>query len=310
MYLGRIVESAPADEVFARPNHPYTQALLAEIPRLEATKRAYVPIKGEIPSPLDPPRGCHFHPRCPHSIPRCRAEAPRCARSPRATHRPATSTTPHDPTPRLPSHRPCRHTARRSCSTRPTAAPNIPKTSGLPCRWRRCARPRMRSSTSSTPAARATARRSSPRASRAPTSTPTDRSWTSTPRSSMRRGRGRRRRAARPSWASGSSGACSTPDEPIYARKLSVDEVRRRIIRFHQPYQKAVKDALDATHAHFGVGVARELPFDAGGEQRDLRRGPGKAARRLRPRRPRRHHLRPGVHRVRRRAAFRAWDTR
>lgn len=77
MYLGRIVESAPSDEVFTRPNHPYTQALLAEIPRLEATKRAYIPIKGEIPSPLDPPHGCHFHPRCPHSTPRCRTEAPR-----------------------------------------------------------------------------------------------------------------------------------------------------------------------------------------------------------------------------------------
>jgi peptide/nickel transport system ATP-binding protein len=76
MYLGRIVESAPSDEVFARPNHPYTQALLAEVPRLEATKRAYIPIKGEIPSPLDPPRGCHFHPRCPHSTSRCQAEAP------------------------------------------------------------------------------------------------------------------------------------------------------------------------------------------------------------------------------------------
>jgi peptide/nickel transport system ATP-binding protein len=76
MYLGRIVEYADANEVFVRPNHPYTQALLAEIPRLEATKRAYVPIRGEIPSPLDPPRGCHFHPRCPHSTARCQAEAP------------------------------------------------------------------------------------------------------------------------------------------------------------------------------------------------------------------------------------------
>ena len=76
MYLGRIVESASADEIFAHANHPYTQALLAEIPRLEATKRAYIPIKGEIPSPLDPPRGCHFHPRCPHATPRCQAEAP------------------------------------------------------------------------------------------------------------------------------------------------------------------------------------------------------------------------------------------
>ena len=77
MYLGRIVESASTEEVFARCNHPYTRALLAEIPRLEATKRAYIPIKGEIPSPLDPPGGCHFHPRCPHSTARCRSEAPR-----------------------------------------------------------------------------------------------------------------------------------------------------------------------------------------------------------------------------------------
>ena len=52
MYLGRIVESAPAEEVFARPNHPYTQALLAEVPRIEARKRRFTAIKGEIPSPL------------------------------------------------------------------------------------------------------------------------------------------------------------------------------------------------------------------------------------------------------------------
>ncbi len=77
MYLGRVVESAPSSEVFARPNHPYTQALLAEIPKLEATRRTYVPIQGEIPSPLNPPGGCHFHPRCPHAMPRCRTEAPR-----------------------------------------------------------------------------------------------------------------------------------------------------------------------------------------------------------------------------------------
>ena len=76
MYLGRIVESAPTDEVFARPNHPYTQALLAEVPRIEARKRRFAAIKGEIPSPLDPPPGCHFHPRCPHAMPRCSDEAP------------------------------------------------------------------------------------------------------------------------------------------------------------------------------------------------------------------------------------------
>jgi len=77
MYLGRIVESAPADEVFARPNHPYTQALLAEVPCIEARKRRFTALTGEIPSPLAPPSGCHFHPRCPHAMPRCTEEAPR-----------------------------------------------------------------------------------------------------------------------------------------------------------------------------------------------------------------------------------------
>ena len=76
MYLGRVVESAPAGELFARPNHPYTQALLSEVPRVDVRRRAYVPIRGEIPSPLDPPSGCHFHPRCPHAFERCRVEAP------------------------------------------------------------------------------------------------------------------------------------------------------------------------------------------------------------------------------------------
>jgi len=76
MYLGRVVESGPTPELFDAPNHPYTQALLAEIGRVEARKRVFVPVKGEIPSPLDPPTGCHFHPRCPHAMPRCREAAP------------------------------------------------------------------------------------------------------------------------------------------------------------------------------------------------------------------------------------------
>jgi peptide/nickel transport system ATP-binding protein len=76
MYLGRVVESAPAGALFEAPNHPYTQALLAEVPRLDRGKRRYVPIRGEIPSPLAPPAGCHFHPRCPHASARCAAEAP------------------------------------------------------------------------------------------------------------------------------------------------------------------------------------------------------------------------------------------
>jgi peptide/nickel transport system ATP-binding protein len=76
MYLGRVVESAPTEALYAAPNHPYTQALLAEIPRLDARRRTFSVIRGEIPSPLAPPPGCHFHPRCPHAMERCRSEAP------------------------------------------------------------------------------------------------------------------------------------------------------------------------------------------------------------------------------------------
>ena len=76
MYLGRVVESGPAEDMFEAPNHPYTQALLAEVPRLESRHRSFVPVKGEIPSPIHPPPGCHFHPRCPHAFERCKTEVP------------------------------------------------------------------------------------------------------------------------------------------------------------------------------------------------------------------------------------------
>ena len=76
MYLGRVVESGPTDDIFATPNHPYTQALLAEAGKVEPKKRTFVPIKREIPSPLDPPSGCHFHPRCPRALPKCSDVAP------------------------------------------------------------------------------------------------------------------------------------------------------------------------------------------------------------------------------------------
>ncbi|MEH6772761.1 MAG: oligopeptide/dipeptide ABC transporter ATP-binding protein [Cereibacter changlensis] len=77
MYLGRLVELGAAEDLIARPNHPYTQALVAEIPSFETGKKTYHAIKGEIPSPMNPPRGCHFHPRCPHAHDRCRIEVPR-----------------------------------------------------------------------------------------------------------------------------------------------------------------------------------------------------------------------------------------
>jgi peptide/nickel transport system ATP-binding protein len=76
MYLGRIVESAPTEDLFSRPNHPYTVALLESAPKLEVKKIEFVAVKGEIPSPLHPPSGCHFHPRCPHAMPRCSVEEP------------------------------------------------------------------------------------------------------------------------------------------------------------------------------------------------------------------------------------------
>jgi peptide/nickel transport system ATP-binding protein len=76
MYLGRVVEQAPTEEIFRRPNHPYTQALLSEVPRISARKRRFHAVKGEIPSPLNPPPGCHFHPRCPHAMPVCREQQP------------------------------------------------------------------------------------------------------------------------------------------------------------------------------------------------------------------------------------------
>jgi len=76
MYLGRIVEVAPTAILFSAPRHPYTRALLSELPTLERTRRTYLPIQGELPSPLAPPPGCAFHPRCPQAMPRCKVEAP------------------------------------------------------------------------------------------------------------------------------------------------------------------------------------------------------------------------------------------
>jgi len=77
MYLGKIVEVGPTAEIFAGPAHPYTQALLDEAPRVGRGRRAYIPLKGELPSPLAPPPGCRFHTRCPHAMPICSAEEPK-----------------------------------------------------------------------------------------------------------------------------------------------------------------------------------------------------------------------------------------
>jgi oligopeptide/dipeptide ABC transporter ATP-binding protein len=77
MYLGRIVELADADQLHARPRHPYTRALIAAIPEPTPRQARQVrPPAGDVPSPIHPPSGCHFHPRCPHATDRCRVESP------------------------------------------------------------------------------------------------------------------------------------------------------------------------------------------------------------------------------------------
>ncbi len=77
LYLGRLAETAPTEDLFARPRHPYTRMLLDAVPDLALTGRPRRPVTGEIPNPIDPPPGCTFHPRCPHAADRCRIEAPR-----------------------------------------------------------------------------------------------------------------------------------------------------------------------------------------------------------------------------------------
>ena len=81
MYLGKIVESGEAQAVVRAPKHPYTQALFsAALPTSPDERREEIVLAGEVPSPLRPPPGCHFHPRCPHALPRCAREEPTLGR--------------------------------------------------------------------------------------------------------------------------------------------------------------------------------------------------------------------------------------
>src|SRR5439155_23566850 len=78
MYLGRIVEEASSAEFFRSPKHPYSKALVASMPSMDpAARRERTRLPGEIPSPVSPPSGCHFHPRCSEVMDRCRCEYPK-----------------------------------------------------------------------------------------------------------------------------------------------------------------------------------------------------------------------------------------
>ena len=76
MYLGRIVEQGPVDAILDDPRHPYTQALLSAAPTLDENGREIIRLEGELPSPIHPPKGCHFHPRCPRALPACAERYP------------------------------------------------------------------------------------------------------------------------------------------------------------------------------------------------------------------------------------------
>ena len=76
LYLGRLVEVAPPRELFSNPRHPYTRMLLDAVPDIDMTGRVRRAVEGEIPNPINPPKGCSYHPRCPFLNDRCRVETP------------------------------------------------------------------------------------------------------------------------------------------------------------------------------------------------------------------------------------------
>jgi peptide/nickel transport system ATP-binding protein len=82
MYLGSIVESGPTEEIFKSPRHPYSEALISAVPSADldrTNRRERIVLQGDVPSPINPPSGCRFHPRCRYATERCRVERPKLA---------------------------------------------------------------------------------------------------------------------------------------------------------------------------------------------------------------------------------------
>jgi oligopeptide/dipeptide ABC transporter ATP-binding protein len=272
MYLGRVVEAGPTPELYAAPNHPYTQALLAEAGKVEPKKRTFVPIQGEIPSPLAPPPGCHFHPRCPYAMPICRASAPELRqiaparwrlplnrrsdermsrRAANGEYRSRSAKVLSDRALSSFTLRPRRRS--RSSSILRIPASTILTTSIMRRRVRSCGAPRIRTSRRSVswrPRFGATLIEANfPRAyidanAVSPTSIRASRRSVARRRSCHR---------ARPSRASGSSGVSRAAATPMYERKLTVEEVERRIDRWYRPYHAALTAEMDARHRAFGA---------------------------------------------------------
>ena len=314
MYLGRVVEIARRPRrSSSSPNHPvHGGADRRGAARGRAPARATCRSSGEIPSPLDPPPGCHFHPRCPKAFDRCRSEVPRAARDRAgASFRlPPERRSPHETAPRLHPPRSRRRPWCPWCSIRPTAAPSTPPTFG-PAQPLEAAAPGRGQLRRRALRRRARARRHADRRALPAlrTSTRTAPSSTSTRRSSTRPGRARRRPSRKTELGIGLIWRVMDTGEPIYARKLSIDEVKRRITRVPPALPEGGEGRARRRPRALRRRVPRELPFDAGGEQPHLRGGARQAARRLRARRPRRHHLRAGVHRAGGRARCAAWAT-
>ena len=271
MYLGRVVESAPTDGALRAAESSLHRGARGRGAAGRCDRRAYVPIRGEIPSPLAPPPGCHFHPRCPPSSAACR-EAPGAARDRSGTpfrlppeRRRHDDTTPSPASSRRPPTCP-------SCSTRPTAAPSIPRISAPPSRSPPCGRPRTPSSTSST--------RAGPRlgatliAARFPRSyidpnrslLDIDASLLEAPWPGPVDPEPQDRARHRPHLARARHRASRST-----RRKLTIEEVKRRIVRLPPALPARGQGRARPRPRPLRRRLAPEPAFDAGGEQRDLR---------------------------------------